>query len=185
MKKIFLISSGARAHDLVKLDAAFENDERAGVRSRHFRTGQHGMRDSGVDLRSDFSARGGKAAAHPFQQTPQLRLEKDDQRDQTELGRFSQRKTDHLQAEEICQQHHEKKDDDPLCKVIGVRPPDKPYRFVDQKCHDKDVNDIGDSHCRKQVERALQCSSQCFHKGNLFVRITYYPFLSLYYIASG
>ena len=120
----------------------------------------------------------------PVREAAQLRLEKDDEGDQAELGRFSQRKADHLQSEKICQQHHEKKDDDPLRKVIGIRLSDEPYRFVDQIRDDKDVDDIGDTHRRQQVERALKCSSQCFHTGNLFVRITYFSFLSLYYIAS-
>ena len=76
-------------------------------------------------------------------------------------------------------------DDDPLCKVIVIRPSDKPYRFVDQIRNDQDVDDVGDPHRSDQVERALECSSQCFHTGNLFVRITNFPFVSLYYIASA
>ena len=152
------------SHDAGEVHASLEDDQRAGFGRRHIGAGLHGLGNGGLQLGRRYRPCRRKAAAHTLEQAAQLRLEQHDQRQQSDLDGVRQQKIDHPQIEDIAQQKGDQNDQDALGDIIGIGSADKPDRLIDDVSDDQNVQYIGDTHRRQNIQSSAKTAADSFHK---------------------
>ena len=151
------IDHGARRDDLAQTLAALEHDERAGLGARHIRAGGNGRGDHALDLvrcvcRHDQPTE--VALADLLEQTAQLRLKHDHDREQADIERLLEQPRDHGQMQHARQQHNADKDDDTLDQALCARVLEQLHDAVDNIRNDQYIDNINKGYGAELVERA-------------------------------
>ena len=164
------IDGRAAAHLLIERHAALKDDECAGLGGRQLRAGGDGLRDDVIHakrlkrLRPEARER---FTAHALKQAAQLRLEDDDERDESEFDRLLQEAVEHRQLQHTREPKRNQDQQNTARKTERIRLADEHDDIVDQISDDQNIHDVRKPHRRHQHRQLRPEGCKLCHKHSL------------------